>query len=132
MRRANMFGNKLSRVGSLAVVLCSLAVSNGVVWAGRHHHNRCAQRHFGKFSEWSEPVNLGPLVNSKLNDLHPAISANGLSLYITSTRPGGFGGEDIWVSQRASVNDDWGPPQNLGPVINTAFNDGSPNLTPDE
>ena len=54
------------------------------------------------FSEWSAPVNLGPTVNSPATDFGPAISREGLSLYISSDRPGGFGGEDIWVSRRAS------------------------------
>src|SRR5262245_705732 len=73
-------------------------------------------------SMWTEPVNLGPVVNSSSNDSHPALSPDGLSLYITSTRPGGvssgIGTEEIWVSRRASLNDPWGPPQNLGPTIN--------------
>ena len=89
----------------------------------------------GPFGPWSEPVNLGPVVNSPFDDLHPAISKNGLSLYITSRRPGGVNGgqfAEIWVSQRASLDADWGPPQNLGPVINTiGTNNGSPNFSPD-
>ena len=44
-----------------------------------------------RWGPWSPPVNLGPVVNSKFNDRHPAISPSGLSLYITSDRPGGFG-----------------------------------------
>ncbi len=72
-----------------------------------------------KFSDWSAPVNLGPVVNSGFGDQGPAISKDGLSLYFNSDRPGGFGGFDIWVSQRASVDDPWGPPTNLGPIVNT-------------
>jgi WD40 repeat protein len=92
--------------------------------------NTCPQRHFGEFSDWSHPVNLGPTVNSTSDDFHPAISPNGLSLYITSMRPG-FGGSDIWVSQRANLRDAWGPPRNLGPTINSEGNDFAPDLTPD-
>src|SRR3989442_514022 len=79
----------------------------------------------GPFGPWAEPVNLGPVVNSPFDDNHPAISKNGLSLYITSNRPGGVNGvnlgkvAEIWVSQRARRDAPWGPPQNLGPVINT-------------
>ena len=75
----------------------------------------------GPFSDWAPPVNLGPIVNSPFNDRHPAISPNGLSLYITSNRPGGIGGGifNLWVSQRASLEAPWGPPLNLGPNINT-------------
>jgi hypothetical protein len=70
-------------------------------------------------SVWSDPVNLGPLVNSKYDDVDPALSPNGLSLYFSSTRPGGFGSYDIYVCQRSSLTDSWGPPQHLGPTINS-------------
>ena len=48
-----------------------------------------------KYSEWSAPVNLGPIVNSTFLDRAPAISKDGLSLYFGSSRPNGFGGGDI-------------------------------------
>jgi len=95
----------------------------------------------GPFGPWSTPVNLGPVVNqSRKTDLntHPAISKNGLSLYISSTRPGGVNGVnlsnklEIWVSQRASVKAPWGAPVNLDafnavPVINSI---GNPTYAP--
>ena len=84
-----------------------------------------------QFSDWSEPVNLGEVVNSDSNDQHPAVSRDNLSLYFTSDRPGGWGGLDIYVSQRPSVDAPWGPPQNLGPNINTADVDMAPAFTPD-
>src|SRR5438876_752269 len=82
-----------------------------------------------RYSDWSEPVNLGPIINSSANDNHPAISKDGLSLYFTSNRTGGYGGDDIWVSQRVKVVDLWGPPENLGPTINTANDDGVPTFS---
>src|SRR3989442_8393823 len=79
------------------------------------------------FSEWSPPVNLGPAINSTFNDDGPALSKDGLSLYFRSDRPrGGMGGNDIWVSQRASRESPWGEPVNLGPTVNTGFNEGVP------
>jgi hypothetical protein len=83
----------------------------------------------GPFGPWSTPVNLGPVVNTQYFETHAAISKNGLSLYISSDRPGGVNGKnltdflEIWVSQRASLEADWGPPVNLDafnetPVIN--------------
>jgi len=84
-----------------------------------------------KFSDWSEPVNLGRIVNSEFDEFLPAISRDGRSLYFTSTRPGGFGGEDIWVSQRTSRDATWGTPMNLGPIVNSAGLERSPGLSRD-
>src|SRR6195256_6138850 len=81
--------------------------------------------HAQRYSDWSAPVNLGPVINSAFNDQQPAISKDGRSLYFTSNRPGGLGGFDIYVSQRASVHDPWGSPLNLGPTVNTAFDEGN-------
>jgi Tol biopolymer transport system component len=84
-----------------------------------------------KFSEWSEPVNLGPVVNSAYFDAAQALSKDGLSLYFVSTRPGGYGGFDIWVYERPDNDSPWGVPVNLGPNINTPYNDGAPALSRD-
>ena len=83
------------------------------------------------YSDWSLTTNLGPGVNSAAEDFAPHISKGGLSLYFASTRPGGFGGEDLWVSKRASVDDAWGTPVNLGSIINTTANERSPSLSRD-
>ncbi|MBN2592845.1 MAG: PD40 domain-containing protein [Sedimentisphaerales bacterium] len=72
---------------------------------------------------WGEPVNLGPAVNSYAWDGEPSISSDGLSLYFGSQRSGGYGMADIWVTTRASVSDPWGQAVNLGPTINTSFDD---------
>jgi hypothetical protein len=86
-----------------------------------------------QFSEWGPPENLGCLVNSEFEDTAPSMSKDGLSLFFSSTRPeGSAGGNDLWVSQRASVDDAWGPPVNLGPAVNTAGNEGAPSLSRDE
>jgi Tol biopolymer transport system component len=85
-----------------------------------------------KYTDWSAPVNLGAVVNSSFNDQGPAISKDGLSLYFSSGRPGGFGGSDIWVSQRASLEAPWDSPINLGGVVNTAANESIPALSRDE
>jgi Tol biopolymer transport system component len=81
-------------------------------------------------SDWSGPANLGPVINTAFDEVLPHISKDGLSLYFSSNRPG-FGGYDIWVSQRATRDDTWGPPMNLGPTINTNGNDRSPALSRD-
>ena len=78
-----------------------------------------------------EPVNLGPSVNSSAADHNPSISADGLELYFSSYRPGGSGDTDLWVTTRATTDDPWGEPANLGPTINSSGNDGGPSISPD-
>jgi hypothetical protein len=82
-------------------------------------------------SPWSAPVNMGPLINSASNENAAAFSKDGRSLYLVSNRPGTFGSNDIWVSQRKSADDPWREPVNLGPVINTADIQGAPALSRD-
>ncbi len=80
---------------------------------------------------WGEPVNLGPIVNSSDADGSPCISPNGLLLFFSSNRPGGFGNRDLYVTRRATIDDDWGIPVNLGPAINTSAFDAFATILPD-
>ena len=85
---------------------------------------------------WREPVNLGAVVNSSAEECGSFISANGLSLFFCEEykgpfRPGGFGKTDMWVTTRASVNDPWGTPVNLGPIVNSPSLDFLPRISPD-
>lgn len=90
------------------------------------------QAHSFAHSEWSEPVNLGAPVNSSAGELNATFSPDELSVYFTSTRAGGEGGDDIWVSHRACVDDcPWQTPMNLGPPVNSASVEGGPNLSVD-
>jgi len=82
-------------------------------------------------SEWSEPVNLGAVVNSNVFDAAPTLSKDELSLYLTSNRPGGFGGNDLWVSQRACGDCPWRAPVNLGPAINSPAIENRASLSSD-
>jgi Tol biopolymer transport system component len=85
-----------------------------------------------KYSDWGPPVNLGcGTINSPANDLGPAISKDGLSLYFTSARAGGFGDADLYVVQRPSATEPWGLVQNLGSTINTAATDSNPAFSRD-
>jgi hypothetical protein len=45
---------------------------------------------------WSEPVNLGPPVNSAAHDINAQVSMDGSTLYFCSDRPGGYGQYDLW------------------------------------
>src|SRR2546425_8908764 len=73
-----------------------------------------------RWSDWSTPVNLGPLINAAgFDQSGPALSRDGLSLYFASSRPGGVGRNDLWVAQRSSRDEAWGTPPNLGPHVNS-------------
>ena len=78
-----------------------------------------------------------PNVNTSYNEFNASISADGLSLYFISNRPGGVGptgglvGFDIWVTTRASIDDDWGEPVNLGATINTPAGEGGVSISYD-
>jgi hypothetical protein len=80
---------------------------------------------------WSEPINLGPPINTEYDDAKPSISADGLTLYFSSNRPGGYGAFDIWVSTRATVTDDWSAPVNLGEPVNSEFDEIFPCISSD-
>src|SRR2546425_6235566 len=91
--------------------------------------------HAANFSAWSEPVNLGPTINtSPYNDQQAALSKDGLSLYFASTRPGTPGSTlaDIWVAHRACLDCPWESPVNLGAPVNTAVSEAAPALSRDE
>ena len=77
------------------------------------------------------PENLGPIVNSSASEYDPSISADGLELYFQSNRSGGYGDRDLYVTTRATTQDEWSEPVNLGPVINTAVRDAGPEISSD-
>ncbi|PYT46405.1 MAG: hypothetical protein DMG47_04855 [Acidobacteria bacterium] len=52
---------------------------------------------------WSTPISLGPVVNSVGADNRPALSFDGTELYFQSTRSGGFGAQDLYVSRRTKL-----------------------------
>jgi len=79
---------------------------------------------------WDTPFNLGAVVNSSSWDSQPAVTPDGNTLYFVSNRPGGTGGYDIWKTTLNS-NGDWTKPENLGPNINTPFDENTPFIHPD-
>ena len=86
-----------------------------------------------KQDAWSEPVNLGPLVNDSISDdFSPRLSNDGKALYFGSfDRGGGFGAGDMYVATRASKQHAWGRATNLGPRLNTEEFEAFPTPTAD-
>jgi outer membrane protein OmpA-like peptidoglycan-associated protein/tetratricopeptide (TPR) repeat protein len=80
--------------------------------------------------DWDKPFNLGAVVNSSSWDSQPAVTPDGNTLYFVSNRPGGMGGYDIWKTT-LNTEGEWSKPVNLGPDINTAFDETTPFIHPD-
>ena len=82
-------------------------------------------------AEWGPSELLGPPINSGYGESGPSISADGLTLYFASNRPGGQGSYDLWVAARQSLQEPWGKPVNLGPTVNSLAYDNHPSISAD-
>lgn len=84
------------------------------------------------FPSWGPAMNLEsvpgthPELNTAFLDGCPILSRDGLQIYIASDRPGGLGGIDIWVAERASPDGPFSAPVNMGEPINSSSNDFCP------
>jgi len=81
------------------------------------------QRIFYAQKQGNEWTNIQPFLHNKTNCIttHPSLSRDGKRLFFVSDMPGGYGGLDIYVSERTLRG--WATPKNLGPNINTPEND---------
>jgi Tol biopolymer transport system component len=82
-------------------------------------------------SEWGPAKPLPAPVNGIFSDSGPSISADSLSLYFASDRFGGYGGPDLYVATRQSIDEPWGPAVNLGPIVNSGSYDNHPSISAD-
>jgi hypothetical protein len=69
---------------------------------------------------WGDPVNLGPLINTKGNESYPYMNEVG-ELFFSSDGIPGLGGKDIFVTKQSSTG--WYPPVHLDPPVNSKYND---------
>ncbi|MEM7039370.1 MAG: OmpA family protein, partial [Bacteroidota bacterium] len=79
---------------------------------------------------WDDPRKVERPLNSKFYEACICVSADGTKLFFSSDRPGGFGGRDIYMV-RKMPNGKWGEPENLGPMVNTPWDDDAPYFHPD-
>ncbi len=83
-----------------------------------------------KDGKWGPMRKLNDNINTFHYETHACVSSDGTKLFFTSNRAGGYGDLDIYVSERVPGGD-WGPATNLGPNINTRFNENTPFVTTD-
>ncbi|MDQ3393711.1 MAG: OmpA family protein, partial [Bacteroidota bacterium] len=75
-------------------------------------------------TQWSEPKNLGPLVNTAHSEIAPFLASDDKTLYFSTKGFSGFGGFDIYVTRRLDDTwQNWSEPENMGPNINTENDD---------
>ena len=75
-------------------------------------------------SIWSEPLNLGDIVNTAAEESAPFLAADDKTLYFSSNGFSGYGGNDVYVSRRLDDTwTNWSEPENLGPEINSPRED---------
>lgn len=92
-----------------------------------HHYYSHADIFVSRFdgNRWSEAEVLGYNINGRTSETHASISKDGKSLYFTSDVRGGSGSFDIYVSS-LDEKGEWGEAVNLGPIINTPFEEHTP------
>lgn len=78
---------------------------------------------------WSQPRPLG-FMQEEFNYMHPALSADGQLLYFSSDFDEGWGGYDIWVSEK-QADGTWGEPTLLSRGVNTPYDEQFPYLDAD-
>ncbi|HHB78142.1 MAG TPA: hypothetical protein ENK85_02775 [Saprospiraceae bacterium] len=72
---------------------------------------------------WSEPINMGPNINSPYDEKFPFLTNNRRGLYFSSNKPAGIGGDDIYKSTYSPILKKWNKSKNLGIPINSADDD---------
>ena len=80
--------------------------------------------------KWSAPIPVIE-INTDFHERTPSISQDGRFLFFSSDRPGGFGKDDIWVSEYDFAAKRWGKPRNLGSTINTPASEVTPAIHSD-
>jgi tetratricopeptide (TPR) repeat protein len=80
--------------------------------------------------DWSTPQKFGSNINSESWEPSACLSPDGTTLFFVSDRKGGYGGRDIYFCKKLP-NGNWGLAQNIGPTINTAYDEDAPYLHPD-
>jgi outer membrane protein OmpA-like peptidoglycan-associated protein/tetratricopeptide (TPR) repeat protein len=78
----------------------------------------CLKQADGK---WGEAVNMGPQINTELDEEAPFITNDGKALYFSSTGHLGLGEQDIFMSWTDERTGNWSPPINIGPPVNSPF-----------
>lgn len=125
-----MGANVTNRIATIVLATLSLACGSDR-FAVAPSPSVLLARSVDEAGEWSEPVNFGPVINTQFGEHNPFLTKDGMSLYFTSDRPGGFGSWDLYVSHRATRDAAWSTPENLGAIVNSSSFDVAPYISRD-
>ncbi len=84
-----------------------------------------------KDGKWTKMKALNKNINTKYWESHATITKDGNTLFFTSDRPTGFGGLDIYRSDKDEKGE-WGPAVNIGPTINSIYDEETPFIIGDK
>ncbi|HUW07568.1 MAG TPA: OmpA family protein [Williamwhitmania sp.] len=110
--------------GEISISSCSADGKEIFVFVNDHGNGEVYHSTFNGKS-WSRAEKLNKNINTPFWETNASISTDGKTLYFTSNRKGGYGGLDIYKSMK-DAEGNWGPAENLGPEINTPYNEESP------
>lgn len=102
-----------------------------IIYLGRENNGGDLYECVLEGTEWSKPESLGKNVNTK--DYHESSACytpDGNTIYFVSDKPGGLGGHDIYVTHKDEKGK-WGEAKNLGPTINTKYDEEGVYMHPD-
>ena len=126
---AKHIGGKINTIGHEATISISPDGKTILLYRDDKGDGNIYYSELLESNEWSKPEKFPEPINSKYWETHACFSPDMKSIYFVSNRPGGFGGRDIWVSEK--IKGRWSEPENLGPTINTPLDEDSPYMLPD-
>ncbi len=122
--RPRVINSEIGMVGETSPVSLSYDGLDLYMAHQYYSHSDIFVSHF-EGGRWTEAEPLGYKINGRTSENHASISRDGESLYFTTDVRGGSGSYDIYVS-RLEEKGEWGEPINLGPTINTPFEERTP------
>lgn len=127
--KAKSIGNNINTAGHEATVNLSPDGLKLLIYRDNNGNGNLFLSEY-KNKEWTVPEYIGAPINSSSWESHACFSADNRILYFVSDRSGGLGGRDIYKCLRLP-NGSWGPAENLGPTINTPYDEDGVFIHPD-
>lgn len=122
--RPRVINSEIGMVGETMPVCLSYDGKDLYMVHQYYSHSDILVSHFEN-GRWSEAAPLNHNINGRTSETHASISKDGNTLYFTTDMRGGSGSFDIYVSKK-DVSGEWGVAKNLGPVINTTYEEHTP------